>query len=164
MADVAPTKYAAVRDGFAAVRELLLVLAMLALFLAPATVREKLSEAGIRSFAGVEFDESTLQKVDQAGTSVAEIQQQIADVRQEFADITQNTTVRADPRFGTISKMLAEAQRKAMVTGENLDEAKDQQIDRMKRSGYIPRNTDLGSRIELDPSIIQNATLQPLTR
>ena len=128
MSDSIPSKYASIRDGFAAIRELIIVLAMLALLFAPATIREILNDAGVRSFAGVEFDEQTLDEVESAHSRVAELEQQLAVAQQQLTSISQSSAVRADPRFGTVSKMIADAQQYASQTETDLREAKDKQV------------------------------------
>ncbi|TWU17396.1 hypothetical protein Pla52o_52000 [Novipirellula galeiformis] len=143
-------------------RELILVLAMLALLFAPSTIREILNDAGIRSFAGVEFDEQTLDEVESAHTRVAELEQQLAFAQQQLAGIGQSSAVRADPRFGTVSKMIADAQQYASQTETDLREAKDKQVELWKRAGKPPRSRPTSVSAEADPSSpTQSALLSP---
>ncbi|GAA5507665.1 hypothetical protein [Novipirellula caenicola] len=139
MSDSNSSKYASIRDGFAAIRELIIVMAMLALLFAPATIREILSDAGIRSFAGVEFDEQTLDEVESAHSRVAELEQQLAIAQQQIDSMSQSSVVRADPRFGTVSKMIAEAQQYASETEDDLREVKEKHVELWKRAGRPPR-------------------------
>ncbi len=139
MSDQPASKYAAIRDGFAAIRELILVLALLALLFTPTTVRRILQDAGIRSFAGVEFDEQTLIEVENAGGRVAELEQQLLVAQQQLQAISEINPNRADPRLGSVSKLLADARRNASQMGESLDEAKEQQIELWHRSGKPTR-------------------------
>lgn len=161
MSESPPTKLASMRDGFAAIRELIIVLAMLALLLTPATVRQVLNDAGIRSFAGVEFNEETLEEVEQAGTRVAELETQLALAQEQLNSMAQSSTIRADPRFGTVSKIIADAQKSAAETENNLKEAKDQQIDLWKRSGQPRRRIDSAQQIQMEQRPIQQALLAP---
>lgn len=139
MSDPAANKFASVRDGFAAIREIILVIALLALLFTPTTVREILQDAGIRSFAGVEFDEETLVEVENAGDRVAELEKQLLAAQTQLETIANLNTNRADPRLGTVSRLLADAQRSASEMGESLDEAKEKQIELWNRSGKPPR-------------------------
>jgi len=140
MSDPVPSKYASYRDALAAVRELIIVIALLALLFTPQMVRQVLDEAGIRSFAGVEFNEKTLDEVEAAGTRVVELEQQLTMAQQQLSAMAQSSSIRADPRFGSVSRILADAQKKAAETEDNLREARDEQIDLRKRSGKAPRD------------------------
>ncbi|MBB3208151.1 hypothetical protein FHS27_003978 [Rhodopirellula rubra] len=139
MSDPAANKFASVRDGFAAIREIILVIALLALLFTPTTVREILQDAGIRSFAGVEFDEETLVEVENAGDRFAELEKQLLAAQTQLETIANLNTNRADPRLGTVSRLLADAQRSASEMGESLDEAKEKQIELWNRLGKPPR-------------------------
>ena len=161
MTEPAASKYSSLRDGFAAIREMILVLAMLALLFTPTKVRSVLNDAGIRSFAGVEFDEETLDEVEEAGSRVAELEQQLALVQQQLGSMSQSSAVRADPKFGMVSKLLADAQLKAAATGKNLDEAKDKQLEIWNKSGRPKRSSHLGSQFDSGPAQIQQALIPP---
>ncbi len=161
MSESIPNKYASIRDGFAAIRELIIVLAMLALLFAPATIREILSDAGIRSFAGVEFDEETLDEVESAHSRVAELEQQLAVAQQQLTSISQSSAVRADPRFGTVSKMIAEAQQYASETEDDLREAKDKHMELWKRAGRPARSHHSSVTAEEERPAEQQALLSP---
>ena len=128
-----------VRDAFTAIREIMLVVALLVLLFSPTTVRDVLQDAGIRSFAGVEFDEETLVEVENAGDRVAELEQQLLAAQTQLEALTQQNTFRADPRLSSVSRLLADAQRNATQMGESLDEAKEKQIELWNRSGKPPR-------------------------
>lgn len=140
MDEPTPSTFASVRDGFAAIRELILVLAMLALFLTPTTVREILQDAGIRSFAGVEFDEKTLTEVENAESRVIELENQLALAQSQLESIAQISPNRVDPRLGSVSRLLANAQQSASKMSDSLEEAKGKQIELWQRSGRPPRN------------------------
>ncbi|MCC9658198.1 hypothetical protein [Rhodopirellula halodulae] len=133
------SSFASVRDGFAAIRELILVLAMLALFLTPSTVREVLQDAGIRSFAGVEFDETTLAEVENAEARVNELEQQLALAQSQLESIATVSPNRADPRLGSVSKLLANARQSTSEMSHNLEEARSKQIELRRRYGQPPR-------------------------
>ncbi len=76
------SKWASLRDFCSAIREVVLVAAMLSLLVVPSTVRGVLERAGIRSVAGVEFDVDAMQQsraeVDDALKQIASLQQQLA--------------------------------------------------------------------------------------
>ncbi len=76
------SKWASLRDFCSAIREVVLVAAMLSLLVVPSTVRGVLERAGIRSVAGVEFDVDAVQQsraeVDDALKQIASLQQQLA--------------------------------------------------------------------------------------
>ncbi|WP_040765364.1 twin-arginine translocase TatA/TatE family subunit [Novipirellula maiorica] len=161
MSDSPLSKYASIRDGFAAIRELIIVLAMLALLFAPSAIREILSDAGIRSFAGVEFDEQTLDEVETAHSRVAELEQQLAVAQQQIDSMSQSSVVRADPRFGTVSKMIADAQQYASQTEDDLREVKEKHVELWKRAGRPPRTRHSTVTTESDRPAEQQALLSP---
>ncbi|TWT79197.1 hypothetical protein CA13_05950 [Planctomycetes bacterium CA13] len=161
MADSTPTKYATLRDGFAATRELIIVLAMLALLVTPETVRDILNDAGIRSFAGVEFDEETLQDVEQASARVAELEQQLALAQQQINIVSQSGEVRADPRLGSISKILSDARSKVAKTGKDLDDAKGKQMELWEKAGRPQRSAHVNPIRAADSQPIQQALVPP---
>ena len=84
-------------------RELIIVVGLLALFFTPTTVRSVLDDAGIRSFAGVEFDDRTLDEVENAGSRVAELEQQLVLAQEQLNSMAKSPSIQADPRFGTVS-------------------------------------------------------------
>jgi len=139
MSDSIVSRFASIRDGFAAIREIILVLAMLALLFTPTTVRQVLQDAGIRSFAGVEFDEETLVEVENAGDRVAELEEQLVAAKTQLESIAGLNANRIDPRLGSVSRLLSDAQRSASQMGESLEEAKEKQIELWHRSGKPPR-------------------------
>ncbi len=75
-------RWSDLRDFCSAVRELVIVGAMLALVVAPSLIRQALERAGIRSVAGVEFDVAPIaknrQELDQALAQIASLQEQLA--------------------------------------------------------------------------------------
>lgn len=76
------SKWSSLRDFCSAIREVVIVAAMLSLLVVPSTVRGVLERAGIRSVAGVEFDVDAVQQsraeVDDALKQIASLQQQLA--------------------------------------------------------------------------------------
>ncbi|KLU03438.1 putative signal peptide and transmembrane protein [Rhodopirellula islandica] len=149
------------RDGFAAIRELILVLAMLALFLTPTTVREILQEAGIRSFAGVEFDEETLTEVENAESRVIELETQLALAQSQLESIANISSNRADPRLGSVSRLLANAQQSASEMSDSLGEAKGKQIELWQRSGRPPRSHGREETPDTEQPEIEQALITP---
>ncbi|MCM2374882.1 hypothetical protein [Aporhodopirellula aestuarii] len=161
MSDPAATKFASIRDALAAIREMILVLALLALLLTPTTVRQVLQDAGIRSFAGVEFDEETLVEVENAGDRVAELEQQLLAAQTQLESIANLNSNRADPRLGTVSRLLADARQNASQMGESLDEAKDKQIELWQRSGKPPRKYGGRPSSESTEPVFEQALITP---
>ncbi|EMB18566.1 hypothetical protein [Rhodopirellula europaea] len=161
MDEPTPSTFASVRDGFAAIRELILVLAMLALFLTPTTVREILQDAGIRSFAGVEFDEKTLTEVENAESRVIELENQLALAQSQLESIAQISPNRVDPRLGSVSRLLANAQQSASKMSDSLEEAKGKQIELWQRSGRPPRTHGREETPARDQPEIEQALVAP---
>jgi hypothetical protein len=151
MSEPVPSKYASLRDGFGALRELIIVVCLLALFFTPTTVRRVLDDAGIRSFAGVEFDDRTLDEVEKAGARVAELEQQLVLAQEQLNSMATSPNIQADPRFGTVSKILANAQMNAAETGTSLEEAKEKQVELWMRAGKPTRErTSRGPQSDSD--------------
>jgi hypothetical protein len=84
------SRWAALRDGTAAIRELLVIVAIAAFLLMPQKVQQFLAQAGIRSVAGVEFDLQTFKDAQSelrlAQTDLRAIQDDLALANRAIAD------------------------------------------------------------------------------
>jgi len=83
---VAPSRWAAIRDACVAARELMIIAAVAAFLLMPQRVQKFLSDSGIRSVAGVEFD---LQKFKDAQSELRLAQADLQSIQQALDEAGQ---------------------------------------------------------------------------
>jgi peptidoglycan hydrolase CwlO-like protein len=130
MSEPSPSRWSEMRDFCAAVRELMIVAAVVSLLVAPSLVRGTLERAGIRSVAGVEFDAKTLaeaqSELDNAKKQIDQMRNQLASAQQQ---LNQPTTARlapgtADPKNGDVSRILAQMQSSIDDTEVSLDRSR----------------------------------------
>lgn len=163
MSDPSPNRWSNLRDSFAAMREMLIVAAMLALLLTPTSVRSVLERAGIRSVAGVEFDTSTLnqsrEELIAAQAQVDELRQELAITQQQFNQVAVSTGNTRNPKFTEVSELLTKSRRKLDATEGSLGRSRSMQDYLMhKFSGREPgakdsaRNHDVESSSPIDTS------------
>ncbi len=97
MSETPPSRWSELRDFCAAIRELIVFVAVAALIFAPGVVRNVLERAGIRAFAGVEFDAQTL----------AEAQSELELARGQMDDLRRQLAM-AQGHLGAIASRAAE--------------------------------------------------------
>lgn len=141
---------ARLRDSFAAIREFIVVLAMLSLLLAPGRVKQVLHDAGIRSLAGVEFDTKALAESDaemeKARNHVQHLMAQLEAVHQELAQATQQSGQFYDPGIDTALQHLADAQKTTIQTEMNLNRSRAKRRDMLERLGRpVQQEADMSS-------------------
>jgi len=136
------------RDICSAIREIVIVAAMLCLLVVPSVVRRALERAGIRSVAGVEFDienlaqsrdelNSALAQIDALRTQLATAQQQVQGLAESSPAVALPMSIAADmgasaivppehfsPSLQSVSKLLAELNNKAEETDRSLRRSK----------------------------------------
>jgi len=92
------------RDGFAAVRELMIVLLIVAFLLVPQRIQQFLHDAGVRSVAGVEFDwqkfKDAQNQIELAKTDMQEVHVQLNTVSSLLAQM-QSTDAIPSPSVPT---------------------------------------------------------------
>lgn len=81
-----PSRWAAIRDACVAARELMIIAAVAAFLLMPQRVQKFLSDSGIRSVAGVEFD---LQKFKDAQSELRLAQADLQSIQQALDEAGQ---------------------------------------------------------------------------
>ncbi len=94
-----PSRWADLRDVCSAIRELVVVIAMILLITVPSIFRTVLERAGIRSVAGVEFDMEPIAKtrdeLDAALEQIATLQSQLSNAHDQVLGLVESTP--ADP-------------------------------------------------------------------
>jgi hypothetical protein len=165
MSEPVPSRWSNLRDSFAAIREMLIVVAMLALLLTPTSVRSILERAGIRSVAGVEFDTSTLQEShDQliaAQTQVDELRNELALTQQQFNQVAASTGNTSNPKYTEVSELLARSRQKLDATDNSLGRSRSMQDYLMKKfSGIAGKET---TQTDNEPSNTSSSTLSSPT-
>lgn len=94
-----PSRWANLRDICSAVREMVIVIAMLVLLIAPSFVKDSLERAGIRSVAGVEFDMDNLaQSRDELDAALAQIdtlRNQLTTAQQQVQGLAESSPMLA---------------------------------------------------------------------
>tara|TARA_R110002049_G_scaffold4601_5_gene32553 strand:- start:764992 stop:765579 length:588 start_codon:yes stop_codon:yes gene_type:complete len=130
-------RWARLRDAFAAMREMIVVMAILGIVFAPDRVQNVLRNAGIQSFAGVEFDVDSLVEseaaVEDAQTNVAQLKQELAAAQQQLSEIALSKGPTVDPRFRSVSQLLERMHQKATATESGLTESLSRQHDLLRR-------------------------------
>jgi hypothetical protein len=94
-------RWANLRDICSAIREIVIVAAMICLLVVPSVVRQALERAGIRSVAGVEFDIMNLaqsrEELDAALAQIDALRTQIATAQQQVQDLAESSPAAAMP-------------------------------------------------------------------
>ncbi len=148
MSEPSPSRWSNLRDSFAAMREMLIVVAMLALLLTPASVRSVLERAGIRSVAGVEFDTTTLHEsrdeLIAAQTQVDELRNELALTQQQFNQVAVSTGNTRNPKFTEVSELLAKSRQKLDATDGSLGRSRTMQ-DYLWRKHSSDQDNETGS-------------------
>lgn len=148
MSEPSPSRWSNLRDSFAALREMLIVVAMLALLLTPTAVRSVLERAGIRSVAGVEFDISTLyesrDELIAAQTQIDELRNELALTQQQFNQVAVSTGNTRNPKFNEVSELLAKSRQKLDATDGSLSRSRTMQ-DYLWRKHSGERGDEMGS-------------------
>jgi hypothetical protein len=157
-------RYTNVRDSVTAMREFIIVIAMLSILFAPSRVRGILEDAGIRSLAGVEFDATSVTEseasVKEAHAHINELKQQLALAQQELSKVASSSGTSIDPGLGAISELLARAQRTTIETETNLNHSQEKTRDFLQRHG---NGNDRGHRHDLvaaEPTAKRRSTQQ----
>lgn len=152
MSQQPPSKFTDLRDSFAALREFLIVVAMLSILFAPGRVKSILADAGIRSLAGVEFDTKALaeseSEVEQARSHIDRLKNQLAAAQQELEKATFASGKFYDPGLDTVSQILANAQRVTIETETNLNRSRAKTSDILQRHGHTHDATSAHRRFE----------------
>ena len=164
MSQQPPSKFADLRDSFAALREFLVVVAVLSILFAPGRVRSILADAGIRSLAGVEFDTKALAEseaeVEQARSHIDQLKNQLAAAQQELDKAAFASGKFYDPGLDTVSQILANAQRATIDMETNLNRSRAKTSDILQRHGHTHDAASANRRIEQADGISQ-AALEP---
>ena len=158
MTEPNPTRWARLHDAFAAMREMIVVLAILGIVFAPERVQNVLRKAGIQSFAGLEFDADVLAEseaaVEHAKTKVAQLERELVVVQHELGNLATSPVTIADPRLQTVSKLVEQMQQKVDETEHDLQESLMKQHDLLHRHGYA----DVGETKPAEPESAPEST------
>jgi len=146
------SKFADLRDSFAALREFMIVVAMLSIVFAPNRVKAILGGAGIRSLAGVEFDTTALAEseaeVEKARSHIDRLKNQLVAAQQELEKATFASGKFYDPGFDTVSQILANAQRATIETETNLNRSRAKTSDILERHGHRHGSASVHGRLD----------------
>ncbi len=168
MSEPPPPRYANVRDSVTAMREFIIVVAMLSILFAPNRVKGILEDAGIRSLAGVEFDATNLAEsqasVKEAHSNIRELKQQLALAQRELSKVAKDGGSFANPGLGAISDLLASAQRATIETETNLDRSQQKTRNFLQRHGHPHDLSSSGSSPEQPMPQLQRAATGQLQR
>ena len=137
------SRWADLRDFCSAIREVVIVSAIISLLVVPSVVRKALERAGIRSVAGVEFDvENLAQSRDELDAALAQIdalknqlstaQQQVQGLAESSPAVGASTPLvagsdsspRFSPSLGSVSRLLASMKTQADETDRSLKRSK----------------------------------------
>ena len=157
MSESSPTpssRWSELRDFCAAIRELLVIVAIVLLLITPGTVRNLLERAGVHSVAGVEFDAKTLgqaqSELENAQLQMEQLRSQLIAAQQQMnqpnASSGELAAARADPRNGDVSRILAQMQSKLDDTENSLDRSKRLHDRAFRRVELPPLEDIIGSR------------------
>ncbi len=167
MSDPSPSRWSNIRDSCAAMRELLIVVAMLSLLFAPSFVRSILERAGVRSVAGVEFDATTLAESESqlaaAQTQVDELRNQLALTQQQFNQVATTTGNIRNPEFTKVSEMLLHSQRQLEATEGSIGRSRMSQmrLSRQVADAESIEPPQARSHPEVIPATAQRQLLSP---
>jgi hypothetical protein len=174
-----PSRWADLRDFCSAIREVVIVMAILSLIVVPSVVRKALERAGIRSVAGVEFDVETIsQSRDELDAALAQIdtlKNQLAMAQQQVQGLAESSPAtamawapsggaapaeRVSPSLGSVSKLLASMKAQADETDRSLKRSKVHAEKFLEHAGQqvelTPPNELFRNR-ELVPSSAMNS-------
>lgn len=143
MSEEKKSKWSDIRDGFAALRELMILGALLTLLLAPTLVRSILEDAGIRAVAGIEFD---VNQFSDAESELEKAKREIAQLSSDLAFVqTQLPKNNVNPEdFNKVSEALKEIERQAAAAQQRVEIADGKFHEMVKRP---PRNIRASSGI-----------------
>lgn len=131
MADTQTSRWAGLRDSCAAAREMLIVVAILALLVAPSSVRNVLERAGIKSVAGVEFDVTTMAEsqaeLDHAQTQISLLRDQLTLAQQQLTQLGTSPMIAQNKDYTQVSRALARSRVQAEETADLLDSSRAKQ-------------------------------------
>ncbi len=167
MSDPNPSRWSSIRDSCAAMRELLIVVAMLSLLFAQTFVRSILERAGVRSVAGVEFDATTLAESESqlaaAQAQVDELRNQLALTQQQFNQVATTTGNTRNPEFTKVSEMLLHSQRQLEATEGSIGRSRMSQM-RLSRQVADAESVELptsSSTSDVIPATSQRKLVSP---
>ncbi len=133
------SRYSNLRDSFTALREFIVVVAMLSLLFVPGRVRAVLDDAGIRSLAGVEFDTQELEKseraVEDAQRNVAKLRRELSIVKDSLFQAKQTQGIQARFDLEDAFAHLDTAQREIIETEANLNQCAETNLNILQRHG-----------------------------
>lgn len=174
------SKWADLRDFCSAIREVVIVAAMLSLLVVPSAVRHVLERAGIRSVAGVEFDvENLAQSRDELNSALAQIdslRNQLSNAQQQVQGLVDSAPlIAAEPSGGGLgpsmrSSKSPSASPSLASVSRLISSMKDQaeETERSLRRSKV--HTDkfveqAGSKLTLTPpdELFRNRVLSPET-
>lgn len=187
------SRWADLRDFCSAVREVIIIAAMLSLLVVPSAVRSVLERAGIRSLAGVEFDVEDIaqsqDELDAALVQIDELRNQLATAQQQvqgLADSSRANTALSpaapsasiaaaptptpigSPTLSSISRLLASMERQADKTDKSLRRSKDHTEKFLEQTGrqvnLTPPNELFRDRILVPTSAAQPVEVDELLR
>jgi hypothetical protein len=154
-----PNRWANLRDICSAIREMVLVGAMLVLLVAPSFVRDSLERAGIRSVAGVEFDMENLaqsrEELDSALAMVETLKSQLDVAQQQVQGLAESSPAIAppaslmeptgggvpmlrsapSPSLASVSRLLSSMQNQADETDQSLRRSKTHTDNFLEHAG-----------------------------
>lgn len=148
------------RDGFAAIRELMIVVLILAFMLMPQRIQQFLHEAGVRSVAGVEFDwqkfKDAQAQIDLAKTDMQDVQVQLNTVSSLLARMqtTEDSSLSSVPMANSgqlnsvqssstvdvekVLKTLEDARSKSQDIDQRLEHARQYSRDALPQPVLLP--------------------------
>jgi len=151
------SKWADLRDFCSAIREVVIVLALLSLLVVPSVVRQVLERAGIRSLAGVEFNiEDIAQSRNELDAALAQIdalRSQLSNAQRQVQGLAASTPLDAServavdgapatlrstgisPSFASVSRLLASMKDQADDTGNTLRRSKKHTDNFLEQAG-----------------------------
>lgn len=138
------------RDGFAAIRELMIVLLILAFLLMPQRIQKFLHDAGVRSVAGVEFDwqkfKNAQAQIDLAKSDMQEVQIQLNTVSTLLGQLqnSEPPAARSLPSMSALSENLDDSPRtvdvdrlmRSLETAQSKSQEIDQRLQRAQQYSH----------------------------
>jgi exonuclease VII small subunit len=187
-----PNRWANLRDICSAIRELVIVAAMLVLLIAPSFVRDSLERAGIRSVAGVEFDmenlaqsreelDSALAMVESLKSKLDVAQQQVQGLAESSPAISPSASLMEptggggpmlrsspSPSLASVSRLLSSMQNQADETDQSLRRSKDHADQFLENAGrriqLIPPDVLFGKKPDDTDSSAELPSDESITR
>ncbi len=148
------SRWADLRDFCSAIREVVIVLAIVSLLVIPSVVRKALERAGIRSVAGVEFDvesfaqsrddlDAALVQIDTLKNQLATAQQQVQGLAEASAVVAiapsaaalADTSPRFSPSLASVSRLLATMKTQADETDRSLKRSRSHAEKFLEQAG-----------------------------